>query len=158
MREALKWLVDYDGIASTIVKGSAVVSTSRSCQRGFLGAIDDNPYTLDVEKAKELLKQAGLEDGFKVTMDTAAPPLPEIAQVLQANWAEAGIELEILPGDNKQTLTKYRARTTTSTSAAGAGLPDPHTTPTPSRPTRTTRTGRPIPASSPGATPGRSRR
>ena len=28
VREALKWLVDYDGIAGTIVKGSAVVHQS----------------------------------------------------------------------------------------------------------------------------------
>ena len=44
-------------------------------------------------------------------MDTRnTSPLTDIAQVIQATWAEAGIELEILPGDNKQTLTKYRAR------------------------------------------------
>jgi peptide/nickel transport system substrate-binding protein len=128
VREALKWLVDYDGIASTIVKGSAVVHQSFLPQ-GFLGAIDDKPYTLDVEKAKQLLRQAGLEDGFKVTMDTRnASPLPEIAQVLQANWAEAGIELEILPGDNKQTLTKYRARThDIYIGRWGPDYQDPHT-------------------------------
>src|ERR671918_3083413 len=61
VREALKYLVDYDGIASTLVKGSAVVHQS-FLPRGFLGAIDDQPYTLDVEKARELLEQAGLED------------------------------------------------------------------------------------------------
>ena len=128
VREALKWLVDYDGIAGTIVKGSAVVHQSFLPQ-GFLGAIEDKPYTLDVEKAKQLLEQAGLEDGFKVTMDTRnASPLPEIAQVLQANWAEAGIELEILPGDNKQTLTKYRARThDIYIGRWGPDYQDPHT-------------------------------
>ena len=76
MREALKWLVDYDGIADTIVKGTAVVHQSFLPQ-GFLGAIDDKPYKLDVAKAKALLEQAGLADGFKVTMDTRnATPLP----------------------------------------------------------------------------------
>jgi peptide/nickel transport system substrate-binding protein len=128
VREALKYLVDYDGIASTLVKGSAVVHQS-FLPRGFLGAIDDRPYTLDVEKARDLLAQAGLENGFKVTMDTRnASPLPEIAQVLQANWAEAGIELEILPGDNKQTLTKYRARThDIYIGRWGPDYQDPHT-------------------------------
>jgi peptide/nickel transport system substrate-binding protein len=128
VREALKYLVDYDGIAGTIVNGSAVVHQS-FLPRGFLGAIDDQPYTLNVEKAKELLEQAGLEDGFTVTMDTRnASPLPEIAQVLQANWADAGIELEILPGDNKQTLTKYRARThDIYIGRWGPDYQDPHT-------------------------------
>ncbi|MGH6918028.1 MAG: ABC transporter substrate-binding protein, partial [Geminicoccaceae bacterium] len=128
VREALKYLVDYDGIAGSIVKGSAVVHQS-FLPEGFLGAIDDKPYSLDVEKAKELLKQAGLEDGFKVTMDTRnATPLPEMAQVLQSDWAKAGIELEILPGDNKQTLTKYRARThDIYIGRWGPDYQDPHT-------------------------------
>jgi peptide/nickel transport system substrate-binding protein len=128
VREALKWLIDYDGIANSIVKGSAVVHQA-FLPEGFLGAIDDQPYTLDVEKAKALLKQAGLEGGFTLTMDTRnASPLPEIAQVLQANWAEAGITLEILPGDNKQTLTKYRARThDIYIGRWGPDYQDPHT-------------------------------
>jgi peptide/nickel transport system substrate-binding protein len=128
VREALKYLVDYDGIANSIVKGSATVHQS-FLPEGFLGAIDDQPYTLNVEKAKELLEQAGLADGFTVTMDTRnATPLPEMAQVLQANWAEAGIDLEILPGDNKQTLTKYRARThDIYIGRWGPDYQDPHT-------------------------------
>jgi peptide/nickel transport system substrate-binding protein len=128
VREALKWLVDYDGIANSIVKGSAVVHQAFLPQ-GFLGAIDDQPYSLNVDKAKALLQQAGLEDGFSVTMDTRnASPLPEIAQVLQANWAEVGITLEILPGDNKQTLTKYRARThDIYIGRWGPDYQDPHT-------------------------------
>jgi peptide/nickel transport system substrate-binding protein len=128
VREALKWLVDYDGIANSIVKGSAVVHQSFLPQ-GFLGAIDDKPYKLDVEKAKALLEQAGLQGGFHLTMDTRnATPLPEMAQVLQSDWAKAGIELEILPGDNKQTLTKYRARThDIYIGRWGPDYQDPHT-------------------------------
>jgi peptide/nickel transport system substrate-binding protein len=128
VRKALKYLIDYDGIASTIVKGSATVHQA-FLPEGFLGAIDDQPYTLDVEKAKELLKQAGLEDGFKVTMDTRnTSPVIDMAQVIQATWAQAGIELEILPGDNKQTLTKYRARThDIYIGRWGPDYQDPHT-------------------------------
>jgi peptide/nickel transport system substrate-binding protein len=44
-------------------------------------------------------------------MDTTnTSPERDIAQVIQSTFAQAGVELEILPGDNKQTLTKYRAR------------------------------------------------
>ena len=51
-----------------------------------------------------------------------------MAQVIQAAWAEAGIELEILPGDNKQTLTKYRARThDIYIGRWGPDYQDPHT-------------------------------
>jgi peptide/nickel transport system substrate-binding protein len=52
----------------------------------------------------------------------------EMAQVLQGTWADAGIELEILPGDNKQTLTKYRARThEIYIGRWGPDYQDPHT-------------------------------
>jgi peptide/nickel transport system substrate-binding protein len=128
VRQALKYLVDYEGLASTILKGSASVHQA-FLPVGLLGALEDKPFTLDVEKAKELLKQAGLEDGFHVTMDTRnSSPIMEMAQVLQATWADAGIELEILPGDNKQTLTKYRARThDIYIGRWGPDYQDPHT-------------------------------
>ena len=106
----MKYLVDYDAIVDTILKGSAQ-SHQAFLPEGFLGAIADTPYKLDVAKAKELLAKAGLPDGFKVTMDTRNnSPTKDIAQAIQATMAQAGIEIEIIPADNKQTLTKYRAR------------------------------------------------
>jgi peptide/nickel transport system substrate-binding protein len=110
VREAMKYLVDYDAIVNTILKGSAQ-NHQAFLPEGFLGAIEDTPYKLDVTKAKELLTKAGLPDGFKVTMDTRNnSPTKDIAQAIQATMAQAGIEIEIIPADNKQTLTKYRAR------------------------------------------------
>lgn len=111
VQEAMKWLVDYRGIADNILKGTYEVHQA-FLPKGFLGAIDEQPYRLDVDKARALLEKAGLKDGFSVTIDVRnAYPSPEIAQALQANMAKAGIKLEIIPGDNKQTLTKYRSRT-----------------------------------------------
>ena len=110
VREAMKYLVDYDAIVGTILKGSAQ-NHQAFLPEGFLGAIADTPYKLDVAKAKELLAKAGLPDGFKVTMDTRNnSPTKDIAQAIQATMAQAGIEIELIPADNKQTLTKYRAR------------------------------------------------
>ncbi len=44
-------------------------------------------------------------------MDTRnTPEITGIAQAIQQTMAEAGIEMELIPGDGKQTLTKYRAR------------------------------------------------
>jgi peptide/nickel transport system substrate-binding protein len=110
VRNALKYLIDYQGIADTILAGSATVHQSFLPQ-GFLGAIEDQPYALDVEQAKALLAEAGLPDGFQVTMDTInTSPVIDIGQAIQATFAQAGVQLEILPADDKQTLTKYRAR------------------------------------------------
>lgn len=110
VREALKYLIDYKGIADTILAGRATIHQA-FLPDGFLGASDANPYKLDVAKAKELLKEAGYPDGFTVTMDTRnTTAITAMAQSIQATWAQAGINLEIIPGDGAQTLTKYRAR------------------------------------------------
>ena len=110
VREALKYLVDYQAIADTIMKDVAKVHQA-FLPEGFLGAVNETPYSLDVEKARELLAEAGLEGGFSVTMDTRnTPDITAMAEAIQQTFGQAGIDLEIIPGDGKQTLTKYRAR------------------------------------------------
>jgi peptide/nickel transport system substrate-binding protein len=110
VRQALKYLVDYQTIADTILNGTVTVHQA-FLPKGFLGALEETPFSLNVEKAKALLKEAGLEKGFKVTMDTRnTVDITGIAQAVQQTFAQAGIEMEIIPGDGKQTLTKYRAR------------------------------------------------
>jgi peptide/nickel transport system substrate-binding protein len=108
--EALKYLVDYDAIAAAILGPTATAHQSFE-PVGFLGSISDQPFKYDLAKAKTLLAKAGLADGFSVTMDVRnATPEPEIAQAIQAGFAQAGVKLELIPGDGKQVLTKYRAR------------------------------------------------
>ncbi|MDQ0456157.1 ABC transporter substrate-binding protein [Rhizobium paknamense] len=110
VREAIKYLVDYDGIGATLIKGVGTIHQS-FLPKGILGSIDDQPYKLNVAKAKELLEKAGLKDGFSITMDVRSlEPITSVAQSLQQTFAQAGIKLELIPGDGKQTLTKYRAR------------------------------------------------
>ena len=96
---------------------------------GFLGALDDNPFSLDVAKAKELLAAAGLPDGFSVTMDTRnTPEITGMAQAIQQTAAEAGVKIELIPGDGQQTLTKYRARNhDIYIGVWGPDYQDPHT-------------------------------
>ncbi|OCP23011.1 MULTISPECIES: ABC transporter substrate-binding protein [unclassified Ensifer] len=110
VREAFKYLVDYDAIGSTIIKGIGEIHQS-FLPKGVLGALDENPYKFDVAKAKELLAKAGLTDGFTVTMDVRnGQPVTGLAESFQQTLGQAGVKLEIIPGDGKQTLTKYRAR------------------------------------------------
>ena len=110
VRQALKHLVDYQAIAGTILAGQATVHQA-FLPRGFLGALSETPFGLDVARAKDLLARAGLPRGFKVTMDVRnVARTMALAQSIQSTFAEAGVELEILPTDAKQALTKYRAR------------------------------------------------
>ncbi|MBT9494110.1 MAG: ABC transporter substrate-binding protein [Paucibacter sp.] len=110
VREAFKWLVDYDAIGATLIKGIGVPHQN-FLPLGLLGASSEQPYKLDVAKARALLAKAGLADGFKVTMDVRTiQPMMGIAEALQQTAARAGVEIEIIPGDGNQVLTKYRQR------------------------------------------------
>ena len=110
VREALKWLVNYSAIGETVMKNVGVVNQN-FLPIGLLGASTQNPYTLDVAKAKSLLAKAGLPNGFKVTIDMRTEqPFQGITEAFQQTAKLAGIDIEIIPGDGKQTLTKYRAR------------------------------------------------
>ncbi|WOC14751.1 ABC transporter substrate-binding protein [Pseudochrobactrum sp. MP213Fo] len=110
VREAVKYLVDYDAIQSTLIKGVGTIHQN-FLPAGMLGSTEEKPFTQNVEKAKELLEKAGLKDGFTITMDVRnTQPVTGIAESIQQTFAKANIKLEIIPGDGKQTLTKYRAR------------------------------------------------
>lgn len=110
VREALKYLVDYDAIGSTLIKNIGEPHQT-FLPKGLLGSSDEKPYKLDVAKAKELLEKAGLKDGFTISMDVrSSQPVTGIAESIQQTFAQAGIKMDIIPGDGKQTLTKYRAR------------------------------------------------
>lgn len=110
VRQAFKYLIDYQGMEQTIVNGKMTVHQA-FLPKGFLGALEDTPFSLNVEKAKALLAEVGLEKGFTVTMDVRnSEPTTSMALAIQATLAQANIKLEIIPGEGKQTLTKYRAR------------------------------------------------
>ncbi len=110
VREAFKYLVDYDAIGAQLIKGIGEIHQT-FLPKGVLGELDENPYKLDVAKAKELLDKAGLKDGFSITMDVRnTQPVTGIAESFQQSLGQAGVKMEIIPGDGKQTLTKYRAR------------------------------------------------
>ena len=52
-----------------------------------------NHWSYDPDKAKALLAEAGVPDGFTVTMDTRNTTLiTSIAQSIQATFAKAGVK------------------------------------------------------------------
>jgi peptide/nickel transport system substrate-binding protein len=128
VREAIKYLVDYDAIGDTIMKNLGIKHQT-FLPRGFLGELDETPYKFDPEKAKKLLAEAGYPDGFEITMDVRnTQPIAGMAEAIQQTMAQGGVKMSIIPGDGKQTLTKYRARQHDMYIGQwGADYQDPHT-------------------------------
>jgi peptide/nickel transport system substrate-binding protein len=125
--EAIKYLVDYDGIARAILGPTAAVHQGFEPE-GMLGALDGRLFGYDPARARGLLAEAGLAGGFTVTIDVRnTSPWSDVAQALQASFAAAGITLEIIAADDKQVLTKYRARHhAIFLGEWGPDYPDPH--------------------------------
>lgn len=109
--EAARWLVDYEGMAESFLKGQMQVHQA-FWPSGFPGALTETPFSYDPDRAKEILAEAGVDLPIQVTLDVInSAPFDDIAQSLQQTFAEAGIEFEIIPGTGAQVITKYRART-----------------------------------------------
>jgi peptide/nickel transport system substrate-binding protein len=109
--DAARYLVDYEGMVNSFLKGQMQVHQA-FWPKGFPGALEDTPFTYDVEKAKQILADAGIQTPINVTLDVInSTPFTDMAQSLQATFAEAGINFDIIPGTGSQVITKYRART-----------------------------------------------
>ncbi|UDL96172.1 ABC transporter substrate-binding protein [Lichenihabitans sp. PAMC28606] len=110
VRLALHYLVDYDGMAGSFLKGQYQVHQT-FWPSGFWAALDKNPFNFDPAKAKSLLAEAGYPNGFDITLDASnTAPYINIAQAIQANMAQGGVRVTIIPGEQKSVITKFRAR------------------------------------------------
>jgi peptide/nickel transport system substrate-binding protein len=101
VRQAIRMAMDVDqailaGYNGTVERANALMAP------GLVGYWKDAPvYQRDVEGAKKLLAEAGHADGISVRLTTLnQSQFVTAAQVIQANLAEAGInlELEVLDG------------------------------------------------------------
>ena len=110
VRQAIKWAIDYDGIQKNIVPTTYEVQQG-FVPKGMMGAIPDRPFKKDIAKAKALMAEAGLAGGFELTLDHYnGQPSADIVQAIQANLAEIGIKVTLQAGEQRQVITRYRAR------------------------------------------------
>lgn len=125
--EASRYLFDYHGIADDLLNGQFQIHQS-FLPEGFLGALNDNPYKFDPEKAKAILDKAGLKNvSFKLSVSNQ-PPYLDIAQALQASFAKGGIKVELIPGISTEVATSVKAHKYEATlNAWGADYFDPNT-------------------------------
>ncbi|MCF6412003.1 ABC transporter substrate-binding protein [Pseudalkalibacillus salsuginis] len=102
VRQALNHAVDKDALIKAFYEGQAEPAKNPMPPviNGYNDEID--PYPFDLEKAKELLAEAGYEDGFKTelwAMPVPRPYMPDgkkAAEAIAANFAKIGVEAEIV--------------------------------------------------------------
>ncbi|WP_027633774.1 glutathione ABC transporter substrate-binding protein [Clostridium hydrogeniformans] len=97
VRKALNYAVDKDALIGAILYGAGVKANAPIGKNVFGYTDKTVNYDYDVAKAKELLKEAGLENGFKTSIWTNDNPVRvQIAQIIQANLKDVGIDAEIV--------------------------------------------------------------
>ena len=110
VRQAIKWAMDYEAVQRSIVPTTYRVHQA-FLPKGFPAALEATPFHKDTARARALLAEAGLPDGFEVTMDhQSAAPHGDIAQAMQADLGQAGIRVKLLAGESRQVITKTRVR------------------------------------------------
>jgi len=97
VRQAVQYAVDVDQIIEAAFFGAAVKATGMVAP-GLVGHRAHNLIQKrDVEKARALLAEAGLADGFSTTISVLnQTDRVAAAQVIQAQLAEVGIAAEVL--------------------------------------------------------------
>lgn len=108
--EAARWLVDYQSLSRELLKGQYSIHQSFLPQ-GFDGALDNQPFHYDVAKAKAILAKGGVPPGSKFTLTVInQPPYIDVAQALQASFAQADVQIELQPVAESELWSKMRGR------------------------------------------------
>jgi len=102
VRQALDMAVNKDEILKAVYQGAGqkAVNAMPPTQWSYDETITDAPY--NPEKAKELLKAAGVKDGTEITlwaMPVQRPYNPNaklMAEMLQSDWAKIGLKVKIV--------------------------------------------------------------
>ncbi|MCA9838389.1 MAG: ABC transporter substrate-binding protein [Trueperaceae bacterium] len=129
VRDAIAYAVDEQAVVDVALFGTGGVAADGTTipSSAFYG-ISSSPYIgRDVEKAKELLAEAGFADGFEFDMYVTSTYdfLRTPAEIIQSNLAEIGITMNIVAEDWSVYLPKVIDGDFTATILGNSGLADP---------------------------------
>ncbi|GAK51447.1 ABC-type dipeptide transport system, periplasmic component [Candidatus Moduliflexus flocculans] len=98
VRKAIRYAVDYDRIISNILQGTGE-KIQTFIPKGLFGYWPETPYTHNIEKAKQLLVEAGYPEGFDVELKCLNySPWIDLALQLKKNLGDIGIKVTINQG------------------------------------------------------------
>ncbi|WLQ11482.1 ABC transporter substrate-binding protein [Hahella aquimaris] len=112
VRQAINYAINQEAISDKIMKGFSTPAAQLS-PKGYLGYNADLKPRFDLKKAKELMKEAGYEKGFSVTM--MAPNNryvndEKIAQAAAAMLAKINIKVDLKTLPKAQYWPEFDAR------------------------------------------------
>jgi peptide/nickel transport system substrate-binding protein len=114
VQNAVRYALDYDGINALV--GGPAATPATILPIGFLGAYgSDRAFKRDLGMAATLLAQAGYPNGFNVDLQYPTNfsrdgvSFDLVAQKVQADLADAGINVTLKPGEINTELANYRA-------------------------------------------------
>ena len=131
VRQAIAYVANADDIIEAVLLGGGRRANSPIAPKVFGHNPDAKLYSQDIEKARALMAEAGMEDGFSSTIWTNDTPLRiQKAQILQAQLRAINIDASIevlewgafLDGTSRGDHEMFMLGWTTSTGDADFGL------------------------------------
>jgi len=111
VQQAVRYAINYEELLQ--ISGESAVLPLNIVPQGFTGALEQDSNYTDIEKAKELLKEAGYEDGFTVeftvaTYDTEGMSWTTLGQKIKDDLSKVGINAEIKTSEIGVVIDSYR--------------------------------------------------
>ncbi len=129
IRQAMAHAIDEQSIIDLALFGTGgVLATGTTIPGGNFYAVESNPYTgRNLERARELLAEAGYPDGFEFELYVTSTYdfLRDPAEVIQSNLAEVGIRAIIRTEDWSVYLPTVREGNYQTTILGTSGQADP---------------------------------
>jgi peptide/nickel transport system substrate-binding protein len=101
VRQALNYATPKDDINKLVFNGLGTISNTGTTITQYWDP-DIAPYPYDIAKAKELLSQSSVPDGFTLPLSIVAneSASQQTAELLQQAWAQIGVKVDIQPQDD----------------------------------------------------------
>ena len=132
VREALNYAIDREAIGAGYFEGMCVPQiqpwpkSSAAYSKEIGDGLDIWPH--DPKKAKQLLKEAGVGDGFALpTVTTNVTYTVQLSEILQDMLAEVGVDMTIEQVPTPQVIEAFSlAKTVSANVNPYSGISDPH--------------------------------
>jgi peptide/nickel transport system substrate-binding protein len=95
VRQAVMYAIDRQSIVSDLMYDAAAVADQWAAPGHWSYNSDVEPFTYDLDKARDLLAEAGKADGFTTTILSYAGSTDNQAEAIQGMLAEIGVTIEI---------------------------------------------------------------